>query len=122
MNYMTFEIGGGDNVQARFYRLRKKVNGIFTTLKRFNNNEELKHLPFFGYEVNTWYAVSIEIYNEKIAVYAALLGVTSKTFITKVKDDTLPFGYVGFGTSHTEAAFSEISVRPMAIPYSKLFS
>ena len=120
-NYYTFEMGGGDNVDARFFEIRKKQDGHFTSIKKFSTQKEIEYLPFFGYETNTWYAVSIEIKYNNIKVFVSILGITAKMIVFNLDDNTLPFGYVGFGTYGTPGIFSEIFVRPFPIPYGMLY-
>ena len=108
-------------MESRYFQVRKKVDGNFSLIKRFNTNDEISYLPFFGYEVNTWYTVSIELKFDSIDIYVSLLGVTAKMIVFKLKDNSFKFGYVGFGTYGTEAAFSEIFIRPFPIPYGMLF-
>ncbi len=120
-NFYSFEVGGGDDITKRFFQLRKKVNGTYSVIKRINTDKDIPSVPFFGYELATWYAVQIIIKDNEIAVYVALLGTTSKLLLFKVDDNSLPWGMVGFSTFNTEAAFDEIFVRPIPLPHCKLF-
>jgi len=117
-NLYSFEIGGGDDVNRRFFQIRKKYNNSWSVIKRFNTNEEVSQLPFFGYELKTWYAISIEILNYQITVYASLLGTTAKMMVMRVEDDSMKNGLVGLCSSGTEVAFAEFGIRPLPIPKS----
>jgi hypothetical protein len=120
-NYYTFEIGGGDDISKRFFQLRKKINGTFSLLKRFNSSEEISSVPFFGYEVNNWYSITILVKNDEIAVSGALIGTTAKSLILLVKDDSIPRGALGYSTNGTTCAFSEIGLLPILTPKSIFF-
>ena len=120
LNYYIFEIGGGDDITKRFFQLRKKVDGSFSIIKRVNSGEELSNLPFFGYEKNTWHHVKLILRNDFIVVLAALLNTTSLVKIIEEKDGTIPSGRVGFATHQTQAAFSEIQVRPLPFTMRKI--
>jgi hypothetical protein len=117
-NYYTFEVGGGDDISKRFFQIRKKLDGQFSIVKRISTNKEVEQLPFFGYERNTWYAVSIELLYDEIKVFISLVGVTAKMQLMKVKENSIAFGRAGFSTCQTEAAFSEIYIRPVPVPLS----
>ncbi len=120
LNFLTFEIGGSSNITKRFFRIRKIHKGTWTTIKKISTPIEVSFLPFFGYEANTWYGVRVEISGDNIKVGVGLLGVTKIMNIMNATDSSIKIGRIGFSTSGTEAAFSEIYVRPPRLPYSKL--
>jgi hypothetical protein len=116
-NFFTFEVGGSDEMKNRFFQLRKKFEGKWSTISRFNSNQEVPYLPFFGYELGTWYGVSVQINCPFIRVSVGLIGVTKKIQIMEVEDSTLADGKMGFSISGTVAAFAEINLSPSEIPY-----
>ncbi len=118
-NYVTFEVGGGTNVKHRWFRIRKVVKGAWSTIKMITTPEQLSFLPFFGYDVNTWYSVKIIVNNSEIDIFIGLLGTTERMKIMSVTEPQLKEGRIGFSTSGTEAVFDEIFVRPPPLPYSK---
>lgn len=121
MNFYTFEVGGSSNVKSRFFRIRRQFKGVWTTLKLISTNAEIAFLPFFGYEVGTWYSVEVVTELESMVVSIALMGLTQRMKIMTVVDDKITRGRVGFSTSGTEAVFGEIVLRPPYIPFSKFF-
>ncbi len=118
-NYYTFEVGGGDDMSKRFLQLRKKVDGNFNLIKKYNSNEDISSLPFFGYERNAWVMVEITIKYDEINIVMALSGTTTYNLVFKENDKDLTYGKVGWSTNGTDGAFSEILIRPIPIPYSK---
>lgn len=117
-NYYTFEIGGGDDITKRFFQIRKKIDNSFSVIKRFNSNEEISSLPFFGYDLRSWYDISIELIDDNISVFASLLGTTAKMQVMKVQDSSIPTGRVGFLSNGTKVVFAEIFIRPIPVAYS----
>jgi len=122
MNYYIFEIGGGDDTSKRFFQIRKRVDGAFSILQRFNTNLEIDSVPFFGYEKNTWYSVNIKLKNENILVRVSLIGTTNLIKVFEVKDTSIQSGRVGFATHQTVAYFSEIFIQPIPIVPRKQFT
>ncbi len=120
-NFLTFEVGGGEDVAKRFFQVRKKFENSWSSIKRYNSIEELSTVPFFGYEPNNWYQVQIQIINAKIRISAALLGSSSMVNIMTVEDNSIPNGRVGFGGSGTEFGFGMISVSPLPLVPSNFF-
>ncbi len=119
-NYFIFEIGGSSNISKRFFRMRIKLDGKWDVLKAYNSHQELSYLPFFGYDINTWYSVEIRIEKQKFEVYVGVLGTTERLKIMTLDvDDKIRGGRIGFSTFGTDAAFSEICVKPPTIPFSK---
>ena len=117
--FYTFEIGGSSDMTKRFFRIRRQLKGAWTTIKQINTNAEISFLPFFGYEVNTWYSVEVITEQTTMIVSIALMGLTQRMKIMTVNDDKIARGGVGFSTSGTEAVFGEITLRPPPIEYSK---
>jgi len=119
-NYYIFEIGGGDDITKRYFQLRKKIDGSFSIIKRISSEEELPNVPFFGYEKNTWHHVRIILRNDLILVLASILDTSSLVKILEEKDGTIPSGRVGFATYKTQAAFSEIQIKPLPFTMRKI--
>jgi len=119
-NYYTFEIGGGDDVSKRFFQLRKKVDGAYSIIQRYNSPEEISSVPFFGYQLKTWYHVKVVLNNDQIVVMASLIGTTTLRKIMDVKDSAISAGRVGFSTYQTQALFSEILITPTPIMNSNI--
>ena len=101
-NFYLFEIGGSYNISKRFFTLRKKINGIWSTIKSFTNALSVKDVPFFGYEMNIWYTVKIEINNNSIEIYTAINDATALTKIMSVTDNQILSGRVGFTSTSTD--------------------
>ena len=116
-NFYIFEIGGSSLVTARYFQVRRILDGVWTTLRRINTNAEIPFLPFFGYEVKAWYSVQAIIEEDEFKFSIALLGISQRIQILHINDDKIKRGKVGFSTSGTEAVFAEISIRPPAIPF-----
>lgn len=90
-------------------------------IRNYTNSNELPFVPFFGYEIDTWYSVTIEINESNIFITATINnGNTSKVKIINENDNQLKIGRVGFSCSGTQAAFGEIKIMPIPICYSKL--
>ena len=117
-NFYTFEIGGSYNTASRFFQIRRKLRGDWTTIKIIGTNAEISYLPFFGYEVNTWYSVEIVLSGDKILASVALMGLTQRMKVIAASDNAISIGRIGFSTYGTEAVFGEISVIPAPIPIS----
>jgi len=118
-NYFLFEIGGGDDVAQRYLQVRKKLTGVWSLVKRYNRIEEIPTLPFFGYDPESWYEISIELLNESIKIFGGIKGTTKDVLIFEFSDNSIPYGRVGFATSGTEAVFADINVYPTPIIYCK---
>jgi len=119
-NFYTFEVGGSSAISSRFFQIRRNFKGTWTTLKRISTNEEVPFLPFFGYDIDTWYSVEVVTQESEFTISIALLGITERMKIITVSDDKIPRGRVGFSTSGTAAVFGEIVLRPPPIPYSNI--
>ena len=117
-NYYTFEMGCGDDMRKRFFQIRRKLDSSWSVLKRFNTNDEINQLPFFGCEINSWYAISVEIKSCQATVYASILGVTAVMEVMRINDCSISTGRIGLATAGTRVSFAEISIRPIPIPYS----
>lgn len=122
-NYYIFEIGGHKQDQ-KFFRLRKRVNGMMNQLKKLNSIDELPKEPFgkksklFGYERDVFYRVRIELSKTNIKVFYSKVGKREIMIIDENDEDIL-YGQVGFGTFLTTASFDNISLRPVVASKSK---
>ena len=123
-NYYLFEIGGFKEAQ-KFYRLRKKINGMMKQIMKINKIDELpksafnKKAKIFGYEKDTFYLVRIMILEKNIKVFYSKLG-KKENLIFDVNDSDIPYGNIGLGTFLTTAVFDNITLRPSIAPKSNI--
>jgi len=118
-NYYVFEIGGSKKDDQRFFRLRKKVNGIMKVLGDIEEKEELlmsgnlqsKKDLVFGYDINVFYRVRIVTTKKHFSVFISKKG-KGEFLVFDIKDTDIPYGRVGVGTFYTTAVFDMISIKP----------
>jgi hypothetical protein len=117
-NFFIFEIGGYKEKQ-KFFRLRKKSNGMVTIIKKIDSVNEMPKEAFgknnkklFGYNKDMFYRVRIVLSKKTIKIFYSKLG-KREILIFDVLSSDLPYGQVGFGTFLTTAAFDSISLKPV---------
>lgn len=110
-NYYIFETGG--NLKKNFFQIRKKIQGIMTTIKRINHDQILsKGLNEYAYNQDIWLRVKVLVNKNNFNIYISKPGYLEKSiFEFEVKE--LRIGRVGFTSFGTPAAFTNIFLRPI---------
>ena len=110
-NYYIFEIGGGDKSNG-FFQIRKKSQGIMTTIRRINpeqiKEKGLINFVFRGYK---WLRVKIMSNNNNFNIFLSIPG-KQEQLIFSFEEKEFDYGRIGFSTFGTPAAFTNIVLRP----------
>jgi len=115
-NYLLFEVGGFEK-RKRFFQLRKKTSGINKVIARINNKKDVRS-KIFGYKKFIWYRVRIELNKYNMKVFISIPG-QNEFLIFDENDKDIPYGKVGISTSHTQAGFDNLMIKPKVEEKSK---
>jgi len=109
-NYYIFETGG--TIKKNFFQLRKKVQGIMSTIKRINHDQILsKGYNEYAYNQDIWLRVKIVVNKNNFNIYISKPGYLEKP-IFNYEGKEFKYGRIGLASFGTPAAFTNILMKP----------